>query len=107
MSEDPGDTTRLTLTALWSAWALTFLYAFVAYARAPYEGAGFPDGLNKPAVFLGWQGLALLFAIAVFGVSRAFPRGSPLRRSGVAPLVIETLLGLAIFAVLAWHGLLF
>ena len=107
MSDEPRDTTRLVLTVLWAAWLMTFVYSFVAYARAPYEGAGFPDGLNKPAVFLGWQGLACLFALAVFGVSRAWPKGAALRRSGSAPLIIETLIALAICAVLAWHGLLF
>ncbi|RZV98575.1 MAG: hypothetical protein EX266_17105, partial [Rhodobacteraceae bacterium] len=103
MSNEPSDTARLVLTALWAAWLMAFLYAFVAYARAPYEGAGFPDGLNKPAVFLGWQGIAALFALAVFGTSRAWPKGSAVRRAGATPLVIGILLGLAILGVLAWH----
>ena len=78
-SGGPGDQQRLVLTILYAFWVIVFAYSFVAYSFAPQEGPGFPDGLYKPMAFLGWQGLAGVFAIAVFGVSRAWPRGSSVR----------------------------
>ena len=91
-----SDGRRLLLTALLAAWAICFCYAFVAYVRAPYEGPGFPDGLNKPAVFFGWQGIAAMLSLAVWGVSLGWPRGSGARRVARVPLVCS----LAVLAVL-------
>ena len=107
MSKGDREVPRFLLTLLSALWCLAFAYAFVAYAQASHEGAGFPDGLNKPAVFLGWQGIAALLAFAVFGVSRAWPKGSGVRRAGAVPLCLALFLALVVFAVLAWHGLLF
>ena len=95
----PADGVRLVLTVLFAAWVLAFFYAFVAYTTAPYEGAGFPDGLNKPAVFLGWQGVAGVLAVAVFGVSRRWPRGRAVRKLGTVPLGIALVLALAVVGI--------
>lgn len=97
-----SDVRRLVLAVLYAAWVLVFAYAFIAYARAPYEGAGFPDGLNKPAVYLGWQGIAGMLAIAVFGVGWGWPKGSAVRNLAAVPLVIAVLHLLAIGAVFLW-----
>ena len=97
-----SDLRRFILMALYALWVVVFTYAFVAYARAPHEGAGFPDGLNKPAVYLGWQGIAGMLAIAVFGVGRTWPAGSSVRGLSVVPFVIAVLHLLAIGAVLIW-----
>ena len=83
---------------------MVFVYAFVAYARAPYEGAGFPDGLNKPAVFLGWQGAAGVISVAVWGLGRSWPKGNGVRALSAIPLVIALLLGLAVLGVIYWTG---
>ena len=103
----PSDSLRLVLTVLSALWLIVFIYAFVAYARAPYEGAGFPDGLNKPAVFLGWQGTAALLALAVFGVGRRWPAGSAVRRLSWVPLIAALGIAAMISGVLAWFGQLF
>lgn len=98
----PSDGARLALSVLYAGWVLVFAYAFVAYARAPYEAAGFPDGLNKPRVYLGWQGIAGMLALAVFGVGRIWPRGSGVRGLSAVPLVIAVLHVLAIGGVVLW-----
>ena len=98
----PSDNWRLLLTVLYAAWVIVFAYAFVAYANAPYEGAGFPDGLNKPAVFLGWQGIAGVLAFAVFGVSRVWPRGASARTLGNLPLIIAALLAASVVGFIFW-----
>lgn len=98
----PSDNWRLIFTVLYAAWVIVFAYAFVAYNNAPYEGAGFPDGLYKPAVFLGWQGIAGALAFAVFGVSRVWPRGASARTLGNIPLIIAALLAAAVVGFVIW-----
>ncbi len=98
----PSDNWRLLLTVLCAAWVIVFVYAFVAYANAPYEGAGFSDGFNKPAVFLGWQGIAGVLAFAVFGVSRVWPRGASARTLGNIPLIIAALLAASVVGFIFW-----
>lgn len=99
-----SDARRLLLMVMYAAWVIIFVYAFVAYVRAPYEGPGFPDGLNKPAVYLGWQGMAGMLAVAVFGVGFGWPRGSAVRKLTALPLVVALLHLLAISGVLLWAG---
>ena len=98
----PSDNVRFVFTALYAGWVIVFAYAFVAYANAPYEGAGFPDGLNKPAVFLGWQGIAGVLAFAVFGVSRLWPRGASARTLGNIPLIVAALLAASVVGFIFW-----
>ena len=98
----PSDKQRLLLTGLFALWAVVFLYAFVAYARAPYEGAGYPDGLNKPAVYLGWQGIAGMLALAIFGVGRRWPKGNGVRGLSAVPIILAILQGIAILGILWW-----
>lgn len=100
----PSDGLRFLFIALYAAWVMVFAYSFVAYARAPYEGAGFPDGLNKPAVFLGWQGIAAMLALAVFGVSRGWPKGCAERGLGWVPLGFALVLAALVGAFIVWAG---
>ena len=100
------DARRLLLMVIYAVWAMCFAYAFVAYARAPYEGAGFPDGLNKPAVYLGWQGIAGMLSIAVFALGRAWPKGSAVRSLTIVPLGLAVLHILMIGGVLVWEDLI-
>ena len=106
MSGAPGDTRRFWLTAFYAGWVAVFAWSFVAYARAPYEGRGFPDGLMKPAVFLGWQGVAGCLAVAVFGISRAWPKGSPVRGMALVPLAVAGLIAAGTAGLLWWAGAL-
>lgn len=97
-----SDGRRFLLMAVYAAWVIVFVYAFVAYAQAPYEGAGFPDGMNKPAVYLGWQGLAGMLALAVYGIGLGWPKGSAVRSLAALPLIVAMLHLLAIGAVILW-----
>ena len=97
MSE-PSDGKTLLFTILFSAWVIVFAWSFVAYSRAPHEAAGFPDGLNKLAVFFGWQGIAAMLALAVWGVSRSWQKGTGARSLGRVPLLFS----FAIFAGLGY-----
>ena len=99
------DARRLLLMVLYAGWAICFTYAFIAYARAPYEGPGFPDGLNKPAVYLGWQGIAGMLSIAVFALGRAWPKGGAVRSLTAVPFVLAVLHILLIGGVLMWEDL--
>lgn len=97
-----SDARRLLLMLVYAAWVIVFVYAFIAYDQAPHEGPGFPDGLNKPAVYLGWQGIAGMLAIAIFGVGFTWPKGSPVRKLTALPLIVALLHLLAIAGVVLW-----
>lgn len=100
----PNDNVKFLLTILYAAWVLTFLYSFVAYTRAPYEGAGFPDGLNKMAVFFGWQGIAGVLALGVFAVSLQWPRHSGVRQISGLPLFLAALVLAGLTFLVVWAG---
>ena len=100
----PNDGRRLILTILFAAWLMAFLYAFFSFATLAPTGDGFGRGLNRVTSYLGWQGIAGAIAFAVFGVSRAWPKGSGVRSLGSVPLVIAALHVLAIVAVVVWAG---
>lgn len=100
----PSDRSRLILSVLYAAWVFVFVYAFIAYDRAPHEGAGFPDGLNKIAVYLGWQGVAAMLALAVFGLGRGWPKRSGVRRLSAIPLGIAGLHAIVVTGVIFWAG---
>lgn len=99
---DPTDGTRLLLTALLALWAMSFGYSFAVFALIESTGDGFTKGVNRVTQFLGWQGVAGIFAIAIFGVSRKWSRGAAVRRLGVVPLALAALLVAGILGVIAW-----
>ena len=99
----PGDEVRLLLTVLMAGWAMAFGYSFWALAAGletlealDWRSVGVP-GME----FLRWQGVALLLAIAVFGVSLAWPRGMAVRGLGVLPLTLAMLVGAGIGIMIA------
>ena len=73
---DPvSDARRLWVVILFALWALAFGYAFVAFWITPPEGDGFTRGSNRVLSYLGWQGIAGMIAVAVWGVGRGWPKG--------------------------------
>lgn len=88
------DGRRFLLTAVYAAWAMVFVYAFVAYARAPHDAT----------VYLGWQGVAGMLAVAVFGIGLGWPRGTSVRGVTAVPLIVALLHLLAIAGVTIWAG---
>ena len=91
----PGDGRRFLLTCLFAAWVMAFGYAFYALAVRPVN----------IGIFLGWQGVAGALAVAIFGVSRPWPRGAAVRRMGVVPLSLALVLVAGIAGVRYWAGI--
>ncbi len=97
----PGDGVRLLLTVLLAGWVLSYGYSM-------FELSGFLDKAmelqvnlaDQPVLrFLGWQAIAGLFAIAIYGVSRLWPRGAAARQLSNLPLLLAVLLVAAISGV--------
>ena len=60
-----SDGRRFLATCLAALWLMAFCYAFVAFWTTAPEGEGFVRGMNKPLVYLGWQGIAGMLALAL------------------------------------------
>ncbi len=93
---DPGDGTRLLLTVLFALWLGAFGFAFLAH------GLTFAADAESQSAFLGWQGIAGLFAVAVFGVSRQWPASTTIRRLGLVPLMCAGMIWLGIILISMW-----
>ena len=92
----PGDGVRLLLTVLFAGWFSAFIFAFAAHGLTLNASDG------ERIAFLGWQGVAGLFAIAVFGVSRQWPKDAAVRRLGTVPILLAALLTVGITAFWLW-----
>lgn len=89
--------------ALIAAWALAWAVSLHALWSLPPSGDGFTRGLNRAGAFLGWQAIAGLLALGAFGLGRAWPRGTAVRRLSRLPLyttgiVVVALAGLVLRA---------
>ena len=82
----------LILTLLLAAWALAFGWSLIGAYLATPTGDGFTRGLDRLTHFLGWQAIAGLVGLAVFGVGRSWPKRSGPRRVSVWPLRLALLL---------------
>ena len=105
MTEEEPKEPRLLLTVLAAVWLMAFVYSFASFLIVEPEGSGFTRGLNRVKVFLGWQGIAGVAGIAIFGVSRAWPRESPIRQAGMVPVGLALLLVLGILGVIGWAAM--
>jgi len=83
-------------------WAIAFFGAFVMWQLEAPTGSSFTRGMNRVFTFIGWQGVAIIFAIIAWYMGRAVPAGSVLRRASKAPLIAQFLLMLGIMAVIIW-----
>ena len=97
-----SDGRRLWVICLFAAWFLTFGYSFVAFWTTPAEGEGFVRGMNRPLVYLGWQGIAGMIAVALWGVGRGWPKGASTRQLTAVPLVLGLLQVAGIIGIIAW-----
>ena len=93
------------VTVLFAVWAIAFAYSFVTVAVSPAEGSGFTRGANRIATFLGWQGIAGLLALCIFGVARAWTPGSSVRRLAAVPLGLAAALIAVFLGVAGWAAL--
>lgn len=99
----PGDEVRLLLTALMAGWAMAFGYSFWALAAGleTIEALDWRSVGAQGLEFLRWQGVALLLAVAAFGVSLSWPSGAAVRGLGVLPLTLALLVGAGIGIAMA------
>lgn len=105
MDKVPNPEPRLLLTVLVAFWVMAFAYSFVAAGSAASTAEGLAAAAVVLGTFLGWQGVAGLFALAAFGVSRAWPKGSTARRLGSVPLGLAGLILLGFLALIAYAAL--
>ncbi len=96
---------RFLLTVFAALWVMTYVYSFVAFAITAPDDIGFTRGLNRIRAFLGWQGIAGILAICVFGCARSWPKGSAVRRNSAVPLMLAGLLIFGILGVIGWAAI--
>lgn len=97
----PGDEVRFLFTLLLTLWLLSYSYSMFALPNLEDARNALAEGSDYSAVshFLGWQGIAGLLAIAVFGVSRLWKQGAAARQLGNLPILLALLL-IAVIAAL-------
>ena len=105
MNDGEKQEPRFLLTIFAALWVMAYVYSFVAFATTAAGDIGFTRGMNRITAFLGWQGVAGILAICLFGVSRYWPKGSSVRRNARVPLVLAGLLILGILGVIFWARL--
>ncbi len=99
---DQGDGPRLWVTILFAAWVMSFGYAFVSFASLEPTGDSFTRGMNRVTSYLGWQGVAGMVALVLFGVGRSWPKGHAIRRMTAVPICLALLHILAIVGIIIW-----
>ena len=104
MAEARDDARTFMLMVLLAFWAAAWGYSLV-----PLFSAGTGDdqtgGLVRLRGFLGWQGIAGMFALALWGVGRGFPKRSGVRRISLVPLGMALALLLALIGTVIWARL--
>ncbi len=93
------------LAILLAAWALAFAWSGFAGLTTQPDGDGFARGLNRVGLFLGWQGVAGLIALAAFAVGRGWPKGSGIRRVSAVPFWFALALLAALAGLVVWARL--
>lgn len=103
----PGDTARLLLTVLLALWVFAYGYSLFELSALARSGRPLGEGLDLGASihFLGWQGIAGVIAVGVFGVSRLWPREAAARQLGNLPLGLALLLIAVLAALVLTEGM--
>ena len=93
---DAGHESRLwMMMALLALWLAAYGYSIVYLLNTdPATGSA-----NRFTGFLGWQGAAGIFAFAIWGVGRGFPRNTGIRRISSVPLGIALAMALLVLGV--------
>lgn len=104
MSENPQDGKSLGLMVLLALWVAAWGYSLVPLFAEPTSD-GFTRGMNRMAGFLGWQGVAGMIALALWGIGRGLPNGSGARRISGVPLGMALALLLVLVGMVLWAQL--
>jgi len=92
----------MAVILLLALWAMAFALSFILFAITEPSGDGFTRGINRVSLFLGWQAIAGLLAVAAFGVSRPLNGAAGMRRAASVPLAVSGAVGIAFVAVVGW-----
>ena len=104
MTDPAGDGKRLILMVLLALWVAAWGLSVAQLFAAP-TGDGFTRGMNRMSGFLGWQGVAGMIALALWGVGRGLPKGSGARRISAVPLGMTLAVLAALVGVVLWARL--
>jgi len=89
----------MLLMGILALWIAAYGYSLFMLLTGDVSGGAFTSGLNRFSIFLGWQGVAGIFAFASFGVGRSFNKGSGIRRVSVVPAVAALALVIIVVAM--------
>lgn len=92
------------LTLLYSLWLLSFAYSFVRFFTIEPVVVESGSSMERMMAFLGWQGIALVLAVAVWAMGRGWSRRSGVRRLTLLPIGLAFLLSGALFGAVLWVG---
>jgi hypothetical protein len=92
------------LTLLYSLWLLSFVYSFVRFFTIEPVVIDSEASMERIMAFLGWQGIALVLAVAVWAMGRRWSRRSSVRRLTLLPIGLAFLLSGALFGAVLWVG---
>ncbi len=96
------DGRRFWLMVAGAGWLLAWAASVAVLWTLEPSGEGFVRGLNRVTAFLGWQAIAAMLAPVVWGIGRAWPKGSAVRRLSRLPMALAVLLALVLGAVVLW-----
>jgi hypothetical protein len=90
--------------ALGAGWLAAVMFSVVMFQSTAPTDFGLTGGLNRVAVFFGWQLAALILAIvgALVTLSAPRPRGGLVVFTGSAPFAISGVFALGIVGILVW-----
>ncbi|MXQ08458.1 hypothetical protein GQ651_11430 [Alphaproteobacteria bacterium GH1-50] len=97
-----SDARRFWVTLLFALWALAFGYSFVSFMTTPPDGEGFTLGLNRISAYLGWQGIAGVLSLGLWGAARGWPKGTSARQLSAVPLLLALFHVMLIVGVILW-----
>ncbi len=92
---------RTLVIVLLLVWLAMLAWSVIGARITPPTGDGFTRGLNRLALFMGWQAAAGVLGLVIFAGGRGLPRGW-LRRLTWAPLGLAGLLVAGIVALIVW-----
>ena len=101
MSEAGDDARRFALMALLALWVAAWGYSLVPLFAGVDSGEALLASARVTA-FLGWQGIAGMIALALWGIGRGFPKRSGTRRISALPLGMALALLLVLLGSMIW-----
>lgn len=94
MSDDKTAPKSFILMCLFAVWIAASGYSIAVLAQG--EAA---TGLTAMEKFLGWQGVAGMFALAIFGIGISLPKDSGSRSLSLVPILASVVLIAVVFGL--------